>query len=145
MDGRASAAIKHRVNLDEVPRIRRAPRVAEPLQHGQIVAFVTMWMTVLFVAGALEPPPANPDAAPVLGNILLTLFMVGAGATALLALTKNRVHTAGASLFTGLIAVVITVSCPIVGHHHLAPWWFAQLGVVLVPGAWSLQQFRSGR
>jgi hypothetical protein len=145
MDGRASATIKHRVNLDEVPRIRRAQRIVEPLLHWQIVAFVTMWITVLFVAGALEPPPANPDAAPVLGAILTTLFLVGAGATALLALTKNRLHTASASLFTGAVAVAITVACPIVGHHHLAPWWFAQLGVVAAPGAWSLQQFRAAR
>jgi hypothetical protein len=145
MDGRASATIKHRVNLDQVPRIQRAEPVATPLLQWQIVAFVTMWMTVLYIAGALEPPPANPNAAPVLGAVLMTLFLVGAGATALLALTKNRLHTASASLFTGVVALAITVSCPIVGHHHLAPWWFAQLGLLAAPGAWSLQQFRAAR
>jgi hypothetical protein len=104
-----------------------------------------MWIAVLFVAGAIEPPPANPNAAPVLGAVLMTAFLIGTAATALLALTKIRLHTAVASLLTGGVALAMTVTCPIVGHHHLAAWWFGQLLVVAAPGAWSWQQFHSTR
>ena len=100
---------------------------------------------VVFTASALEPPPANPNAAPVLAAVLTTLFIAGMGATALLALTRSRSRTAAASLYTGAVALAMTIACPAVGHHHLAPWWFAQLAVVMAPIAWSFGQLRIAR
>jgi hypothetical protein len=115
------------------------------LGRGEILTFMTMWVAVVFVASALEPPPANPNAAPVLASILTTLFIAGLGATALLALTASRSRTAMASVYTGGVALAMTIACPAVGHHHLAAWWFAQLAVVLAPIAWSLGQLRLSR
>jgi hypothetical protein len=104
-----------------------------------------MWIAVVFIASALEPPPANPNAAPVLAAVLTTLFIAGMGATALLALTGSRSRTAVASLYTGAVALAMTIACPAVGHHHLAPWWFAQLAVVMAPIVWSFGQLRIAR
>jgi peptidoglycan/LPS O-acetylase OafA/YrhL len=115
------------------------------LGRGQILTFLTMWVAVVFVASALEPPPANPNAAPVLASILTTLFIAGMGATALLALTKSRSRTAVASLYTGAVALAMTIACPAVGHHHLAAWWFAQVAVVMAPVVWSWSQLQLSR
>jgi hypothetical protein len=155
------ATFKETVDLSQVPRILPAQRPSgggnpgaediqarggeDPLAPWQVVTFMTMWVGVLYLAGAIEPPPANPNAAPVLGAILITAFLISAVATAMLALTKSRLHTAVASLLTGGVALAITASCPLVGHHHLAPWWFAQLFLVAAPGAWSWRQLTIAR
>jgi hypothetical protein len=115
------------------------------LGRGEILTFTTMWVAVVFVASALEPPPANPNAAPLLASILTTLLIAGMGTTALLALTASRSRTALASLYTGGVALAMTIACPAVGHHHLAAWWFGQLAVVLVPIGWSSSQLRLSR
>jgi hypothetical protein len=81
----------------------------------------------------------------VLGAVLMALFLLGTATTAVLASTKSRLRTAAASLFTGAVAVAMTVACPAVGHHHLAPWWFAQLLVVTAPTAWSFRQLGLSR
>jgi len=121
------------------------PVARDSLDRGQILAFITMWVVVVFVASALEPPPANPNAAPALAAVLTTLFIAGMGATALLALTRSRSRTAVASLYTGAVALAMTIACPAVGHHHLAAWWFAQLAVVVAPIVWSIRQLQIGR
>jgi hypothetical protein len=121
---------------------RDQPVARDLLDRGQSLTFITMWVVVVFIASALEPPPANPNAAPVLAAILTTLLIAGMGATALLALTRSRSRTAMASLYTGAVALAMTIACPAVGHHHLAPWWFAQLAVVMAPIVWSLGQLR---
>jgi hypothetical protein len=110
-----------------------------------MVAFMAMWVGVLVTASALEPPPANPDAAPALGALLATVFVVGMITTAVLALTRSRFRSAAASVVTGAAAVSMTVACPVVGHHNLAPWWFAQLLVVTAPMVWSYAQLRRSR
>jgi hypothetical protein len=115
------------------------------LDGRHMVAFITMWLGVVITASALEPPPANPDAAPALGALLGTVFVVGMIATAALALTRSRFHTAATSVVTGAAAVSMTVACPVVGHHHLALWWFAQLLVVTAPALWSYGQLRRTR
>jgi nitrate/nitrite transporter NarK len=148
MDGTRRVEVEQTVDLSQLPYIPPS-RTIGPQQPGpctdrlssrDIVTFMTMWIVVLVVASALEPPPANPDAAPVLAGVLMTVFLAGTGATALLALTKSRFRTAAASSVTGAVALAMTVACPAVGHHHLAPWWFAQLLVVAAPTAWSLRQ-----
>ena len=147
------ATLGRAVDLGQVASIppRRTAAPGEPLtardslDRGQTLTFITMWIVVVFLASALEPPPANPNAAPVLAAVLTTLFIAGMGATALLALTRSRSHTAVASLYTGAVALAMTIACPAVGHHHLAPWWFAQLAVVMAPIIWSFGQLRIAR
>jgi hypothetical protein len=126
-------------------RVSNGPVGNDRLARGQVLTFMTMWVAVVFVASALEPPPANPNAAPVLAAILTTMFIAGMGTTALLALTKSRSRTAVASLSTGAVALAMTIACPAVGHHHLAAWWFAQLAVVMAPITWSFSQLRRSR
>jgi drug/metabolite transporter (DMT)-like permease len=148
MDGRRSSTVGQVFELGQVPRIQPTVQARETLERlvpWQVITFMTMWGAVMFIGGAIEPAPANPNAAPVLGAVLATLFLVGSAATALLALSKTRLPTARASLFTGGVALIMTITCPLVGHHHLAPWWFAQLLVVTVPTGWSLQQLLTAR
>ena len=143
MDGTRPARFERTVDLRRLPRIHAAHAV--PLTGGEVLTFTTVWIVVLFLAGALEPPPADPNAAPVLGAVLMTLFLLGTGITAVLALTRSRFRTAAASLFTGTVALAMTVACPAVGHHHLAPWWFLQLLLVTAPTVWSLRQLEMSR
>jgi hypothetical protein len=154
MSGKRRATLERTVDLsrvsyiplDATAELTRARPSADRLGSSQVITFMTMWIVVLVVASALEPPPANPNAAPVLGAVLMTLFLGGTGTTAVLAFTKSRFRTAAASLFTGAVAIAMTVACPMVGHHHIAPWWFAQLLVVTAPLAWTFRQLGlSGR
>jgi peptidoglycan/LPS O-acetylase OafA/YrhL len=153
MTGTRRATLGRAVDLNHVAHIppRKSVAPGEPLvahdslDRGQILTFITMWVVVVFIASALEPPPANPNAAPLLAAVLTTLFIAGMGATALLALTKSRSRTAAASLCTGAVALAMTIACPAVGHHHLAAWWFAQLAVVMAPIVWSFRQFQIAR
>jgi peptidoglycan/LPS O-acetylase OafA/YrhL len=133
-----------------IPPRKTAQTSDEPIGHDrlgrrEILIFTTMWVAVVFVASALEPPPANPNAAPVLASILTTLFVAGMGTTALLALTAARSRTAVASLSTGAVALAMTIACPAVGHHHLGAWWFGQLAVVMAAAGWSFGQLRLSR
>ena len=149
MDGRRQAMAERTIGLGRVPEIPPSAtadagqlRSPQRLRGWQMVTFLFLWVAVLFVASAIEPPPAHPDAAPALGALLGTLFVVGMVATVILALTRSRSRTATASVFTGVAAVAMTVACPVVGHHHLAPWWFGELLLVTAPTAWSYRQLR---
>jgi peptidoglycan/LPS O-acetylase OafA/YrhL len=76
---------------------------------------------------AIEPSPADPNASePLIATALGTAFfvaMVGAGVQA----GRRRVSALTWACAVGVLAVVMTISCPLSGHHeNIGMWWAAQ-------------------
>lgn len=148
MDGRRARLIDLR--LDGVPTIptvarprhdrwrdrlghhgdRLAARARGRLRTGWAVAIGVGWPLAFGAAVALEPTPAEPEAAvpavvQVAGLVMLTALL----GTAVLA--ANRLRGAGvAGVVTGLVAVGFSVTCPASGHHDYGAWWFGHIGIL---------------
>lgn len=107
--------------------------VAEPRQLGRGWALVlgAGWPVLAAVIVAIEPTPADTDAAASVFDSLVSLaLLVGFFAT-LGAAAARRSVAATWSAFTGLVALGIVLTCPVSGHHAgVGPWWFAQLGLI---------------
>jgi hypothetical protein len=134
MDGQRAQLVTR--TLDRVPTIRReapvqsrpAPGRLTPTWAG-ILGFG--WPLALVVSIAIEPAPANPEAAvPVIVSLASLGFFTALVATAVAAGNRHP-SAAVAGVVTGLIALAFTVTCPVSGHHTIGAWWFGQLGLTL--------------
>ena len=100
------------------------------LRTGWAVALGVGWPLAFGVAVALEPTPANPEAAvPAAVQAAALVMMAGLLGTAVLAANRLR-GAAVAAVVTGLVAVGFSVSCPLSGHHDYGAWWFGHVGVL---------------
>ncbi|MGH9212599.1 MAG: hypothetical protein ACRD2C_18300 [Acidimicrobiales bacterium] len=90
------------------------------------------WPLAFMIAVAVEPVPADPDAAP--GPLLVQLaglaFLLALGVTVIAAATRHA-SAAAAGIVTGLLATAFSITCPVTGHHAVGSWWFVQMGVTL--------------
>jgi len=115
-----------------VPRPRPERRrlfadLAGPLSRRWGVALVGAWVVVVAVGLAVEPPPANPDAVPLVANLMSTALMGTWGAMAA-GIFQGRRFAAAASLAGGGLLLALTLGCPLSGHHHgIGAWWGIQL------------------
>lgn len=82
----------------------------------------------LLLGAAIEPAPTDSSAGVAITETLLGLALVASIATAALHLSRPRVSLAG-SAAAGITMLVVTVGCPIVGHHEVAAWWYGQLAI----------------
>lgn len=138
MDGRRARLIDP--VLHRVPTIPAAAgagwreRAAElgqgRLRTGWAAALGLGWPLAFGVAVALEPTPAEPEAAvPAMVQAAGLVLMAALLATA--ALAANRLRGAAvAGVAAGVVAVGFSVSCPASGHHDYGAWWFGHLGVL---------------
>jgi hypothetical protein len=127
--------------IDRTPA-PQAPSGTHLLSEGWVAVLGVGWPLTLLVMLMLQPPPDNPAAAPPLVDHLVTWGFVGMlMATSALAGARHRA-AAPVSVLTGLVAVAFVVLCPVSGHHHLAPWWFAQLAAVTAMLAVSVAALR---
>ncbi|HWB71001.1 MAG TPA: hypothetical protein VG452_02195 [Egibacteraceae bacterium] len=138
--------------LDELERMLQAPSAPEPVRgrpapppqergpqrvqrgwdapvsHGWAAFGVLAWVVLLGLAMAVEPRPAEPDAPALLelasAGVVLAVLAAGLGFG-----TRRRWGFA-ASLVAALGLLVLSLACPVTGHHELAGWWFVQLGCV---------------
>jgi hypothetical protein len=137
MDGQRARLTR---TLDRVPAIRRAsmddvPRPAARRPPGRITrtwagVLAVGWPLAIVIAATVEPAPANPEAAVPVVVVLAELgLFAGLIATAVMA---SQRHTSAvlAGLATGLLAMTMTITCPLSGHHTIGAWWYAQLTVV---------------
>ena len=89
------------------------------------------WPLAVVVSIALEPAPADPEAAvPVIVSLASLALFAALVATAVAAGNRHP-SAAVAGVVTGLIALGFTVTCPVSGHHTLGAWWFGQLALTL--------------
>ena len=84
------------------------------------------------VCVALEPAPADPDAAePIVGLVLGYLLLAGWLGAAVTALARRPAALGWATGVAG-VSVLMTISCPTSGHHTaVAGWWVAEMVLCL--------------
>jgi hypothetical protein len=134
MDGQRARLVTR--TLDRVPTIRRVtPGAARPAPDRLAPTWAAIlgfgWPLATVVSIALEPAPADPEAAvPVIVSLASLALFVALVATAVAA-GNRRPLAAVAGVLTGLIALGFTVTCPVSGHHTLGAWWYGQLGLTL--------------
>jgi hypothetical protein len=134
MDGQRARLVTR--TLDRAPTIRRvgadesqpasdrlAPTWAGILGFG--------WPLAIVVSIALEPAPADPEAAVPIVVSLASIGLFAALVATAVAAGNRHPSAAIAGVVTGLLALGFTVSCPVSGHHTLGAWWFGQMALTL--------------
>jgi hypothetical protein len=134
MDGQRARLVTR--TLDRVPTIRRVGTdesrpVTDRLTPTWAGILGFGWPLAIVASIALEPTPADPEAAvPVVVSLASVGLFAALVATAVAA--GNRHPSAAiAAVVTGLLALGFTVSCPVSGHHTFGAWWFGQMALTL--------------
>ena len=141
MDGQRARLVTR--TLDRVPTIRRvgadesrpATDRLTPTWAG-ILGFG--WPLAIVASIALEPAPADPEAAVPIVVSLASLGLFAALVATAVAAGNRHPSAAVGGVVTGLIALGFTVTCPVTGHHTFGAWWFGQMALTLAMLAVSL-------
>lgn len=86
------------------------------------------WVAVFAAAFALEPAPADPNAAVPAWAAVMSLAMFAALGTTAAGLGRRQRLGLVASVVAGGIALFGSVMCPVSGHHaSIGAWWYLQM------------------
>jgi hypothetical protein len=97
------------------------------LAKGWVPVLFGAWVTIFGLGVALEPAPAGEEAFPLIGEAF-ALVLMGSWAVMAAGLSQKRRYGAVASAVGGACLVVMTVACPVSGHHAgIGTWWWFQL------------------
>lgn len=129
----------------ETRRQRIATGLDRPLGIEWGVALAVAWVVVMFVGIAVEPAPANPDAAVPLAVDLLSLAQLSLWGVMAVGIAQRRRYTAAASLAGAGVLAVMAIACPASGHHAIGAWWGVQMVGVAALLALSGKALRSSR
>jgi hypothetical protein len=101
------------------------------LGEGWAPVLVGAWVTIFGLGVALEPAPAGEEAFPVVGQAF-ALVLMGCWAVMAAGISQKRRYGAVASAVGGASLLVMTVACPLSGHHAgIGIWWWFQLAGAL--------------
>jgi peptidoglycan/LPS O-acetylase OafA/YrhL len=109
------------------------------------IALVVAWVVVMAVGIAVEPAPANPDAAVPLAVDLMGLLQMSLWGVMAAGVIQRRRYTAAASLAGAAVLGVMAIACPASGHHAIGAWWGVQMVGVAALLALSGKALRSSR
>jgi hypothetical protein len=134
MDGQRARLVTR--TLDRVPTIRRvgadesrpATDRLTPTWAG-ILGFG--WPLAIVASIALEPAPADPEAAVPIVVSLASMGLFAALVATAVAAGNRHPSAAVGGVVTGFIALGFTVTCPVSGHHTFGAWWFGQMALTL--------------
>jgi hypothetical protein len=86
------------------------------------------WFAIFSTGVALEPAPADPNAAlPLVETILVSGLMIGWTVMAA-GFARRRRYGAAGSLVAAFFLVGMTFACPVSGHHTgIGAWWWFEL------------------
>jgi hypothetical protein len=97
------------------------------LAKAWVSVLVGAWVLIFGLGVALEPAPAGEEAFPLVGEAF-ALVLMGSWAVMAAGLGQKRRYGAVASAVGGACLVVMTVACPVSGHHAgIGAWWWFQL------------------
>jgi hypothetical protein len=82
------------------------------------------WIALYSIGAELEPAPnrSEPLLGVLLGVTLLSLFVA-----ALVGLGMRRRWGIGLALVAAITLTVMSVMCPVSGHHTFGAWWYGQM------------------
>ena len=134
MDGQRARLVSR--TLDRVPTIRRVSTdEARPAPHRLAPTWACIlgfgWPLAIVASIALEPAPADPEAAVPVVVSLASIGLFAALVATAVAAGNRQPSAAIAGVVTGLLALGFTVSCPVSGHHTFGAWWFGQMALTL--------------
>ena len=109
------------------PRVPR--RLDDRVGRGWVLATAAAWLVGISVILALSPEPADPAAASTLAEALGMLIAFGMSITVLGLATRQRFGFAAAAA-TGGAMMVMSLACPVSGHHTFGAWWLGELAIV---------------
>jgi hypothetical protein len=109
------------------------------------IALAVAWVVVMLVGIAVEPAPANPNAAVPLAVDLLALAQMSLWGVMAVGIVQRRRYTAAASLAGAGVLAVMAIACPASGHHAIGAWWGVQMVGVAALLALSGKALRSSR
>lgn len=102
------------------------PMLTGRLSQGWAALLGIGWPLAWLIGTVVEPAPANPhEAVPLwVSATAMVLF------SALLMTLMGAVLRSGIAVYSGLvfgaIAVAVSATCPLTGHHGFGLWWVAQ-------------------
>lgn len=117
------------------PPLGAARRGATPrsqLSRGYAAVLALGWPAVVAVGMAIEPAPDGPTAdaaAPLAVELAAFVVFVSIAAT-IAAAVRRRPSAALWSAGAGSVALGLSLSCPLSGHHSYAAWWYAELAMI---------------
>ena len=117
--------------------VRRDPAGLNARMSGWWAAGLTVtWIAVFAIGVALEPAPADPNAAPPPVESAVVLGFLSMWVVMAIGFAKRRRFGAAASLAAAVFLVIGTISCPVSGHHSgiAAWWWFEMAGSAALVG-----------
>jgi hypothetical protein len=82
------------------------------------------WFVLYSIGAALEPAPNRSE--PLIG-VLLGITLVSLVVAALVGLGMRRRWGIGLSLVAALTLTVMSIMCPVSGHHTFGTWWYGQM------------------
>ena len=104
-----------------------APVSSEHLTGRWIAVLTSAWVVIFGLGVALEPAPTGEEAFPLIGTAFV-LALMGCWAGMAAGFLQRRRSGAVASAAGAGLLVLITVACPVSGHHAgIGPWWGFQL------------------
>jgi hypothetical protein len=134
MDGQRARLVTR--TLDRVPTIRRVGAAeSRPVTDRLTPTWAGIlgfgWPLAIVASIALEPTPADPEAAVPVVVSLASMGLFAALVATAVAAGNRHPSAAIAAVVTGLLALGFTVSCPVSGHHTFGAWWFGQMALTL--------------
>jgi peptidoglycan/LPS O-acetylase OafA/YrhL len=109
-------------------RDRVAASLASPIPPARAIGLWLGWLALFGVALAVEPAPADPQAAASAYEILLLGAFLGAMGAMFMGLARQRRWGVVAAVVASGLLVFGSVACIVSGHHPYGTWWLVQTG-----------------
>jgi hypothetical protein len=134
MDGQRARLVTR--TLDRVPTIGRVgtdeSRPVSGLLTPTWAGILGFGWPLAIVAGmALEPAPADPEAATPVLAVLASMALFAALVATVVAAGSRHPSAAIGGVVTGLLSLGFVVTCPVSGHHTFGAWWFGEMALTL--------------
>ena len=87
------------------------------------------WPAAVVISRAIQPAPANPEAALPLWAAVIELILTAGLLATVATAAGRRPQAAMFSAGLGVATLGLVVACPASGHHGFGAWWFAELAL----------------